>query len=161
RRWRAEAVPGQTHAALLIDLDNFKPINDQAGHDAGDALLRRLALLLREQSRPVDAVARLGGDEFAVLLYNCDETQAVEVAQRILDALQQFVFEWQGRLFRLGASIGVVTFDAGASDEAWSDALKRADDACYAAKRAGRGCVVSASNNAASPLSSTPGPSTL
>ncbi|TSE36413.1 GGDEF domain-containing protein [Tepidimonas charontis] len=150
QRWRAQGRPGQRHSVLLIDLDHFKPINDTAGHDAGDAALRRVALLLREQTRPVDAVARLGGDEFAVLLRELDQAAALEVGQRIVSALGGFVFDWKGRHFPIGASIGAVAFDADVSSEEWPHVLKRADEACYAAKQAGRGRAVAATESGAS-----------
>lgn len=137
---------GTPHSLLLIDLDHFKPVNDTAGHDAGDALLRRLAQLLRDQVRPQDIVARLGGDEFAVVLVGLDADQATQVGQRIRDAVADFSFEWGGRTFRLGTSIGVATVLTGAAEAAWSHAMKAADEACYEAKRRGRGQVVGAAD---------------
>lgn len=133
---------GTPHSLLLIDRDHFKPVNDTAGHGAGDALLCRLAQLLREQVRSQDIVARLGGDEFAVVLVGLDAQRATDVGQRIRDAVADFSFAWGGRTFRLGTSIGVTTFVAGQAEAAWSQALKAADEACYKAKRRGRGQVV-------------------
>lgn len=129
------------HSLLLIDLDRFKPINDQAGHAAGDAVLKRLADLFRAAVRPQDLVARLGGDEFAVVLLDLPAQAAVEVAERIRQTIQDFTFDWHGQRFQLGTSIGLVDFAEGTTDEAWSDVLKRADDACYQAKRSGRNRV--------------------
>jgi diguanylate cyclase (GGDEF)-like protein len=139
-----KAAPGTRLALLLIDLDHFKAVNDQAGHDAGDALLRRLASVLQESVRPQDVVARLGGDEFAVLLQQRDAIQAGEVAQRIVTAVRGFAFQWQGRDFRVGASVGVVCFDAADAGRNWSAIFKAADEACYRAKRDGRSRWVAA-----------------
>lgn len=128
-----------THALLLIDLDHFKPINDSAGHDAGDALLQRVARLLSEAVRPNDVVARLGGDEFAILLRDASRRVAMEVAQRIVATLDGFVFEWKGQRFRLGASVGVTVFAPARAQTDWAAIMKAADEACYEAKRGGRG----------------------
>lgn len=150
QQWRRTAQPGGVHALLLIDLDRFTPINDEAGHDAGDAALRRIAALMRDHVRPQDAVARLGDDEFAILLHRRDAAQAVAVAERLRDAIAGLGFEWGGRRFVLGASIGVAAFDAGhTADDDWSRVLKAADDACYRAKRAGRYQVVCAGETSA------------
>lgn len=138
--WVREASP-RHHGLLLIDLDRFKPVNDQAGHDAGDALLKRIAQLLQDHVRPQDVVARLGGDEFAVLLRDAPLEAARDVAQRIVAALQDFGFEWRGQCFRIGASIGVTGFTAEQAAQDWGGVLKAADEACYRAKRAGRGQV--------------------
>lgn len=108
--------------------------------------LQALAQLLRDQVRPQDIVARLGGDEFAVVLVGLDADQATQVGQRIRDAVADFSFEWGGRTFRLGTSIGVATVLTGAAEAAWSHAMKAADEACYEAKRRGRGQVVGAAD---------------
>lgn len=129
----------ETHALLLIDLDHFKPVNDSAGHDAGDALLQRIARLLGEAVRPHDVVARLGGDEFAILLRDASRRVATEVAQRIVTTLDGFVFEWKGRRYQLGASVGVTVFEPARAQNDWAAIMKAADDACYEAKRGGRG----------------------
>jgi len=157
QQWRRTAQPGEVHALLLIDLDRFKPINDEAGHDAGDAALRRIAALMRDHVRPQDAVARLGGDEFAILLHRRDAAQAVAVAERLRDAIAGLGFEWGGRRFVLGASIGVAAFDAGhTADDDWSRVIKAADDACYRAKRAGRNQVVCAGETSATEAAGEP-----
>jgi diguanylate cyclase (GGDEF)-like protein len=141
-RWQAEAKPGQRHGLLLIDLDRFKPVNDEAGHDAGDALLKRLADLMRDHTRPHDLVARLGGDEFGVLLFGLPREEAGVIAERIRRAIDGFTFDWQGRKFHIGASIGVADFPANLPEAAWHDIMKRADVACYMAKNRGRNQVV-------------------
>ncbi len=144
RRWRAAARRGERHALLLLDLDRFKAVNDSAGHEAGDVLLQRLAQLLREQTRPQDLVARLGGDEFGVLLHGLDTEQGSAIAERIRSTVAGFAFDWHGRLFTVGASLGVCELAADAADADWSTAMKRADEACYAAKHGGRDRVVRA-----------------
>jgi diguanylate cyclase (GGDEF)-like protein/PAS domain S-box-containing protein len=124
------------HALICIDLDRFKSVNDAAGHVAGDELLRRLAVLLRRQLRDHDTVARLGGDEFAILLEDCTFEHALHVAEKIRVAVAAFSFDWQGHAFRVGASLGLVTFNDGAASA--SELLKRADETCYRAKDHGR-----------------------
>ncbi|MDM7456227.1 MAG: diguanylate cyclase [Tepidimonas sp.] len=124
---------------LLLDLDHFKPINDSAGHDAGDAVLQRVADILSNAVRPHDVVARLGGDEFAIFLWDAPAGVVDEVAQRIVTTLGDFTFEWKGQRFRLGASVGAAVFDAATAKDCWTAVLKAADQACYEAKRQGRG----------------------
>lgn len=142
QRWRSEARAGQKHGLLLIDLDRFKPVNDEAGHDAGDALLKRLSTLMLDHTRPHDLVARLGGDEFGVLLFGLPRDEAGVIAERIRRAIDGFTFDWHGRKFRIGASVGVADFSADLSEDAWHDIMKRADAACYMAKSRGRNQVV-------------------
>jgi len=110
---------------LLIDLDLFKQINDQYGHQAGDACLTAVAKLLTGSTRMVDGVARFGGDEFAVLLTQTSADRAAERIQTLRDLLNNLTVEWKGQLLRIGASLG----GAAVKDSAAYDAAYREADA--------------------------------
>ena len=129
----------RTHALCLIDLDRFKAINDGAGHAAGDAVLRRVADLLRRSCRKLDFAARIGGDEFALLLSDCPVNAAARVTQGLVDAVAALELEWDGRRYSIGASIGITTI--GNQSPGLAEILAEADSACYASKAAGRGRV--------------------
>jgi diguanylate cyclase (GGDEF)-like protein/PAS domain S-box-containing protein len=129
------AAPGSTPAVLLIDLDDFKRVNDSLGHAAGDRLLEMVADRLLGATRGSDTVARLGGDEFAVLLSVRAPGEITLVADRIVAALSS-PFEVDGRDIRVSASVGVAVADAGESPD---DLLRNADLALYRAKGAGKG----------------------
>jgi len=124
------------HALCYLDLDQFKVINDTCGHVAGDELLRQLGTLLAERVRKRDTVARLGGDEFGVLLEHCPMPQATRIASVLHQAIEEFRFLWEGRSFRIGASIGLVPITAASAGI--TSVLSAADAACYAAKDQGR-----------------------
>ena len=126
------------HAVLLLDLDNFKMINDSLGHGAGDQLLVEVAQRLRACCRREDTASQLGGDEFAVLLENIEHVdEAVRAAERIATALREpFIVE--GKETFVAASSGIaVKDDAGSADEI----IRNADIAMYLAKRHGGGRV--------------------
>jgi diguanylate cyclase (GGDEF)-like protein len=127
---------GRQHAVVYIDLDQFKVVNDTCGHIAGDALLRQLATVLSARMRRADTLARLGGDEFGVLLEGCDMLHAQRLAAQLLGAIRGFRFAWEGRVFTLGASIGVAAITADSRD--LESVLSAADTACYLAKDKGR-----------------------
>lgn len=123
-------------ALLLIDLDHFKPINDQHGHDAGDMLLQHIARRLREHVRGSDTVARLGGDEFAVLIGGADaQHYADDVAERLLAELARPV-DYAGHALNVSISIGAAFYPQHA--EQFAGLYKAADQALYQAKAAGR-----------------------
>jgi len=125
-------------SALFIDLDHFKQVNDSAGHAAGDALLCRIARVLKERVRGEDVVARLGGDEFAVLLRGCGLEQAVHIAEQIrVDVLSHGTVDGAART--VTASIGVVEIES--AHATLAAVMEAADQACYAAKHAGRNAV--------------------
>ncbi|MFN7183470.1 MAG: EAL domain-containing protein [Thermomonas haemolytica] len=126
----------QVGALLFIDLDQFKLINDTSGHGAGDELLVRLAMLMKENLRPHDMLARLGGDEFGVLLSGVRTTEeALQAAERMRAGIEAFLFAWEGRNYTISASIGVVMLRSAAS---LKELFAHADAACYLAKEAGR-----------------------
>ena len=126
-------------AVLLIDIDDFKTVNDSLGHPAGDELLVRISERLCASVRTGDTVARLGGDEFAVLVE--DGGDGFDVAGRLLTSLDLPV-SLSGRELQVRASIGVALLDAGDPPANGTEMLKRADVAMYAAKRAGKGTVM-------------------
>ena len=130
----------QHHVVLYTDLDQFKIVNNTAGHSAGDELLKVLARKLRHELRGVrGTLARLGGDEFGALLERVTGDAGAEVAQRQLDAIRNYRFDWEDRHFKLSASVGVVNVDASVEDV--NELMRNADAACYAAKDAGRNRV--------------------
>jgi diguanylate cyclase (GGDEF)-like protein/PAS domain S-box-containing protein len=123
---------------MLIDLDDFKLVNDGLGHTAGDRLLRVIAQRLTAQLRPADTLARLGGDEFAVLVEDLTELEAAELADRLVRAVREPV-TLGIRDVICTASIGISVIKAGVHDLGEADELLRdADLAMYAAKAAGR-----------------------
>jgi len=124
------------HALLYLDLDQFKVVNDTCGHVAGDELLKQLALVLQDHVRESDTLARLGGDEFGLLLENCPIDQAVQIAEKLLQAINAFRFSWGGKTFSVGGSIGLAAITA--HNPSVDDLLRNADIACYAAKDGGR-----------------------
>jgi diguanylate cyclase (GGDEF)-like protein len=140
---------GRTHALCYIDLDRFKPVNDSAGHAAGDALLRQVSDTIRRCCRAHDFAARLGGDEFAILLMDCDLSNARAVAGKIVDAVADIGFAWNGTTYHIGASVGVAPI--GRDTSSALGVTGEADAACYAAKRAGRGQVMVYSDKLAMP----------
>jgi diguanylate cyclase len=114
-------------------------VNDVAGHDAGDDVLRHVARLLESQVRQIGWAARLGGDEFAVVLPGCSLVRGQALAEQLRAAVQAWEPSYQGRSFTLGVSIGLVVLDASLQDV--PSVLYAADMACYDAKRAGRNRV--------------------
>ena len=129
------------HVLCAIDLDHFKPVNDTCGHAAGDELLRKLAQLFRSTVRRGDFVARIGGDEFAIFLANTSASTAQPIANEILDRLRQYRFNWEGKVFCVGASIGLVETPKDVVTD-YAALLQAADAACYDAKSQGRDRVV-------------------
>jgi diguanylate cyclase (GGDEF)-like protein/PAS domain S-box-containing protein len=124
------------HSVIFLDLDQFKAVNDELGHAAGDELLAETARRLRDRVRPGDTVARLGGDEFAVLLEDTDEPLASCVVERILEELGR-PLKLEGKDIAPRASAGLASSDAGKL--AAAELLKRADQAMYEAKQLGPG----------------------
>jgi diguanylate cyclase (GGDEF)-like protein len=118
---------------LFLDLDHFKRINDNHGHDAGDNVLRELGALLRKSCRDGDIAARFGGEEFVVLLVNAGEASAIGFAMRVREQLRQVPMPPLTQ--PITASYGVAELREG---EGWDALLKRADDALYEAKDSGR-----------------------
>jgi diguanylate cyclase (GGDEF)-like protein len=127
------------HAMFYMDLDQFKVVNDTCGHAAGDHLLRQVAELLRKEVRQGDIIARLGGDEFGVLLPYCNLEVAERIANNMLQALEDFRFSWDGKIFTIGVSIGLVPILP--DSESRDSVLSLADAMCYNAKDRGRNCV--------------------
>jgi diguanylate cyclase (GGDEF)-like protein/PAS domain S-box-containing protein len=132
---------GRLGAVILLDLDNFKLLNDTMGHDLGDMLLRQVAERLRHTLRHCDQLARLGGDEFVLVLEDLggNQQEAVAEAQHVLEKLQSTLgqpYYLSGRLFMSTPSMGVTVFDGAATDI--ETLLKQADLAMYRAKSDGR-----------------------
>jgi diguanylate cyclase (GGDEF)-like protein len=143
RARQAVDVAARTHAwpaVLYLDLDGFKPVNDEYGHDIGDAVLRTIATRLRGCLRPADTAARLGGDEFAILLGGPLDQQSVDrVVDRVRAQFDVPVDLGDGRVARIGASIGIAVGSLGTEDA--DRLIRQADIAMYAAKRSGGGSV--------------------
>ncbi|MEY9123757.1 GGDEF domain-containing protein [Bradyrhizobium yuanmingense] len=126
-------------ALILLDLDQFKSVNDSCGHLAGDRLLCQVSRLLQQDRHAHDLVARLGGDEFGLILPRCSPFDAVDIAERLRRSLELFNFAWDDRCFAVTASIGVACIADG--NITLEDAMRRADAACYRAKEKGRNRV--------------------
>jgi diguanylate cyclase (GGDEF)-like protein/PAS domain S-box-containing protein len=128
-----------------LDLDRFKIVNDTAGHLVGDRLLSELAQLLQRLIRKEDTLGRLGGDEFGLLLEGCSLSEAEQVSQQLINAINNYRLKWQNVEFDVGVSIGMVEISAHSQDA--DELLSRADLACYQAKNLGRGRAYIADDN--------------
>jgi diguanylate cyclase (GGDEF)-like protein/PAS domain S-box-containing protein len=134
---QADAGLGATLGLLYIDLDRFKPVNDQHGHAMGDRLLQAVARRLTGLVRPTDAVARLGGDEFVILLANAGALAHCDaVADKVVAAIAA-PFDVDGQALHIGASVGVAFGVEPGADR--GELIRRADAALYRAKASGRG----------------------
>lgn len=127
------------HALCYLDLDQFKVVNDTCGHMAGDELLRQIGDLLRKNIRHRDLLARLGGDEFGILMIECSVQQAIQVCEKLRNAIRDYLFCWEDRSFNIGVSIGIAMINKTSGNSV--ELLKEADSACYAAKEGGRNRV--------------------
>ncbi|MCU7847831.1 MAG: diguanylate cyclase [Candidatus Thiodiazotropha sp. (ex Lucinoma kastoroae)] len=142
---RLEQVVSQTgrgansFCTILLDIDHFKMVNDNYGHDVADQVLRHCVEQLRKYIRESDELGRWGGEEFLVLSLDTELAQAVKLAQRLCDELSVTSVVQQNHEISVTASFGVTQYQSG---EALAYCLKRADDALYAAKANGRNCVV-------------------
>jgi len=124
------------HAVFYLDLDQFKVVNDTAGHIAGDELLKAISKCIAQSLRDGDILARIGGDEFAMIVKApCIET-ALSIAERIKQVISSYRFNWQGSLFTISSSIGILHLSTLEGDK--EKILSCVDSACYAAKEAGR-----------------------
>jgi two-component system cell cycle response regulator len=123
---------------MIVDLDHFKQINDQHGHDVGDEVLRAVANCLKDMTRFHDVVARLGGEEFAVVAPNMDTEKMVRLAERIRKAIGGMVIVSGNVRLRVTASVGLAVWDCKESSEAL---YRRADQQLYEAKKTGRNRV--------------------
>lgn len=124
---------------VLIDIDRFKTVNDTHGHVTGDAVLARVAALLRRNTRAADLCGRLGGDEFILIVSYATQEDIVSTADRLLRTIAEETFDGKLGPFQVTASLGVAGFQGAAAD--FKQLLDRADRALYAAKESGRNVV--------------------
>jgi diguanylate cyclase (GGDEF)-like protein len=136
---RRQADNPQLAAVLLIDLDNFKSINDRFGHAVGDKVLQIFAETAVQSARPTDVVGRLGGEEFAAVLHNVGRERAMVIAERLRAAFAEATLMVEGCAVGATASVGMVFSDAADFDAA--ELLTQADKALYEAKERGRNRV--------------------
>jgi diguanylate cyclase (GGDEF)-like protein len=128
---------GQPAALLLLDLDDFKQVNDEHGHGVGDELLRGVGAAIRGCCRPYDTPARFGGDEFAVVYTQAEGDGARLAAERVLAAVRRVKCAGGRAAKPVRASAGLVVTEGGGEPFAAAELVKRADEALYEAKRAG------------------------
>jgi diguanylate cyclase (GGDEF)-like protein len=138
-------------ALLVIDIDNFKAINDQFGHDEGDQALTMIAGKIKSALREIDLVGRIGGEEFSVFLPGATPESALSVAERIRGNVAQALFAPQGEPVGITVSVGGATFGEPTN---FSELYRDADQQLYKAKRTGRNRVLFTTKDGAVPLSS-------
>lgn len=140
RRLLAHAAEtGQPLILLMLDLDHFKGINDRLGHNAGDAVLQRVARELRGQFQGRGILARMGGEEFAVLLTNTALDDGMREAEVLRAMIERTLFHYRGEPISVTVSVGVSQF----AEETLEDLVRKSDRALYQAKESGRNRVVS------------------
>ncbi len=127
----------RSFAVLAVDLDDFKTVNDQHGHPAGDRVLRAVGDRIAQTIRASDLAARMGGDEFAILLSDADSDSARQLAERLVTALSQ---PYEDHLPDISASVGIAVFPKDGTNGV--SLIEHADQALYKAKRLGKRCVV-------------------
>ncbi len=128
-------------ALAMIDIDHFKQLNDQYGHQAGDVMLKMLGKTLKGTVRLTDIVARFGGEEFVVIMPETDSSGMKVVADRVREAVEQMEVMYDGKILKTTVSVGVASYpNPGINDE--DDLIKAADRALYRAKERGRNTVV-------------------
>lgn len=133
---QGEQLGDPTHHVLYVDVDQFKLVNDMAGHAAGDHLLVRIAGVLSTGTRQGDTAARLGGDEFGLILPDCSAEAALRMAQNLRTQIAAMSLAWEGRHFKVTVSIGMLAFSSQGASEA--SVMAGADMACHLAKEQGR-----------------------
>lgn len=130
---------GRQHILCFIDMDQLKLVNDSVGHAAGDELLKQLSGIMRRCLRGSDVLARLGGDEFGLLLHSTRLEAGGLIVEELLKAIRTARFVWDGKVFEISASIGMVEINSNSCSS--SDLMRQADAACYIAKDNGRNRV--------------------
>lgn len=132
---------GQPYAVLFVDLDHFKRINDQHGHEAGDRVLKMVAQVLLQTVRRTDVPGRIGGEEFSVFLPNTDEAGAVKLAEVLRQAIEDCQPDIGTQCLRVTASIGVAANQGSEPGQGLDSIQRHADQAMYLAKAKGRNRV--------------------
>jgi len=127
----------EAFSLLMIDVDDFKKVNDEHGHPAGDSVLQEMARLIKETVRTVDVVGRYGGEEFVAILPHTAHAEAKETAERIRQRIRDHEFPAGDRKVRVTVSVGVASYPS-ANVDSPSTLIREADKALYAAKEAGR-----------------------
>jgi diguanylate cyclase (GGDEF)-like protein len=133
-------ITEQPYSLMMIDIDNFKQINDTQGHPFGDQVLTAIAAELKKSIRPTDTLGRYGGDEFLIILENCNHQRATELSQRLLHHSHQLTIINNNEQVNTNISIGFASNDRTGVDDSES-LLERADKALYKAKEEGRNCA--------------------
>ena len=142
--WASAERSGSDLSVIMLDIDKFKLVNDNYGHDAGDDVLREVSGILRQTTRRGEEPARLGGEEFLIILRECNQKNAVEVAERVREACEQHVISAGGLDRAVTLSLGVATRTPGM--ENIDQLIKAADEAVYRAKESGRNRVCEMEN---------------
>jgi diguanylate cyclase (GGDEF)-like protein len=138
--WALALRQQRSFCVVFVDLDHFKRINDERGHDAGDIVLERTARVLRRTVRTEDTVGRFGGEEFVIMCPGCSVEDARIVAERVRSNLAAEQFSMGGQEWHVTASFGVAAALASAALD-WSEVIRGADEALYRAKHLGRNRV--------------------
>lgn len=139
RRLNRQSHTRQVTSVLIGDLDHFKRINDELGHEAGDIVLKDVGIRLSQITRDSDIAMRWGGEEFLVILANTDTRQAMVIAERLRRLIEDEFFAVEESLLKVTISLGVADIKPKESD--FEAAIDRADKALYQAKKAGRNRV--------------------
>jgi len=139
--WLRSERYGQPLSIVMLDLDDFKRVNDSVGHPAGDQVLREFATLVAGGARTTDVAARYGGEEFALILPHTPRERALRVAERIRAAVQDFTFLEPQHALKITVSAGVATSPSGREIASAEQLVAAADHALYGAKRAGKNRV--------------------
>ncbi len=128
-------------SGIMLDIDHFKKVNDNYGHQCGDKVIEKIGSLLTSQLRKYDYAGRYGGEEFFIVLPNSTKEQAISIAERFRNELNKIEIECEGATVKITVSMGVAQFKPGETRTQW---IKRADNAMYSAKQAGRDGIVCA-----------------
>jgi diguanylate cyclase (GGDEF)-like protein len=144
--YKRAARYNRTMSILMIDIDYFKELNDTFGHLAGDFVIKKIALLFKDNVRSTDIVARYGGDEIAIVLPETNKKEALEVAKKLKQEIQGDAFSWRGRSIEVRISIGIASAPSKGIENP-EDLLNAADRALYLAKNAGKNAVIAFQDN--------------
>jgi len=147
RFWSSSRRTGRAVAALMIDVDHFKSINDRYGHAVGDRVLQEVAKAIQTAARKDDSVSRIGGEEFLLVCHDADARTALLAAERLRRMIKALTINVSGVDIQATVSIGVASIEASMQKE--DEMLSAADKALYVAKNAGRDRVALFANGKA------------